>query len=86
VITINDEWEILCNHHECMYLDGNLCYGGIYQCPHIAERARVSLGETIKDYEEFKQQEPYGDEYYSDLAWFEHRIQEYQRLAKDNEF
>lgn len=81
MITINDEGEILCNYHNCMYLDGKLCHGGLYQCPNIIERAQACLNDALTDYEELKKQTPYGDEYYSDLAWYEQRIQEYKQIT-----
>lgn len=82
MIAVNDVWEILCDYHDCLYCDNGMCGGGLYQCPHNIERAKVCLPEAIKDYEDLKSQEPYGEEYYMDLAELERRVNTYKRLAE----
>ena len=82
MITVNDIWEISCDYYDCLYCDEGVCFGGLYQCPHNVERAKVCLPKIIEDYESFKSQEPYGEEYYIDLADFESKVYRYKQLAK----
>ena len=83
MIRLNDWWETLCDYHDCTFCDiDGKCLGGLYQCPHIRERARAWLPATIQSYEDLKSQEPYGEEYYMDLAQLKRDVEKYRRLAE----
>lgn len=89
MITLDDWGEIHCTYTSCSreFCEGEICYAGLYQCPHNIERAKLWLAESIKDLEDFKnsakQKYPnmdYDDEYYENLAYFESAVNKYKRF------
>lgn len=82
MISVTEYAEIRCRYSECPYCDDGECCGGINQCSHLSERATACLPSAISDYEELKKSEPYGDEYYEDLATLKQRVDFYKRLTE----
>lgn len=84
MITLDDWGEIHCTYTSCSreFCEGEICHAGLYQCPHIVERAKALLPDAIKELEDFKSSTRDDDEYYEDLAFYESRVNRYERLVK----
>ena len=91
MITLDDWGEIHCTYTTCSreFCEGEICHAGLYQCPHIKERAEACLPDAINELEDFKsrskrnyQNKEYDDYYYEDLAYFESRVNKYKSLIK----
>ncbi len=78
-ITLNDMGDVLCHYYECTFCANGKCHGGLYQCPHIEERAKASLLDAINDYEEAKAQN-YSPEYLRELKSYVNR---YKRILEN---
>ena len=82
MIVEDDYGMINCTHYDCMFCSGGECNGGLYQCPYITERAQACLAGAIDDYEELKNSEPYGEEYYRDLSHLKHIVDTYKSILQ----
>lgn len=84
MIKENECGELLCRYDYCQCCDDGICYGGLYQCPHIVERAKACLPQATEDYEYLKTH-PYSSdsndlEYLHDLADLKRSVDTYQEI------
>lgn len=84
MITEAEDGELHCSYDYCQFCDSGICYGGLYQCLHIVERARACLPFAIEDYEYLKAH-PYSKdsndpEYLYDLADLKRRVDTYREI------
>lgn len=58
MISLSEWGDLICKYDDCNFSNAGECCGGLDQCPHITERAKVCLKESIELYEDLKSQEP----------------------------
>ena len=84
MITVDDCGETHCTYSTCSreFCEGEICYAGLYQCPHISERAKAWLPVCIEDLEDFKRSDRDDAEYHHEINRLEEQIKRYKELAE----